>query len=193
MLTHPFKPRIPKKATKLLVGTLPPDEVQFYFSNSSNTRLWDILTAIKNGDNYVGSGGNNLSGEEKVEILKELKIGICDIIYTYERDEFHSTKDIHINPKSYNDLVKLALDNNIEELLFVYQSALKWFIHSLKKIEPIRLKQIGVKYKVGRQEEINIQGKIIKSTLLPSPLSRGRKDETLAFKLRTYRKFILEE
>jgi G:T/U-mismatch repair DNA glycosylase len=193
MQIHPFKPQISKTTRKLLIGTLPPEDVIFYFSNSSNTRLWDILTAINENTNYIGSGGNSLSYKQKIEILEKLKIGISDIIYGYERDQYHSTKDSHIKPKKYNDLLQLALDNNIHELLFVYQSALKWFVHSLGKTEPIRLNKIKTKYNIGRQQEIQVQGKTIKCTLLPSPLNRGRKGETLDFKLAFYRKYILEE
>jgi G:T/U-mismatch repair DNA glycosylase len=192
MLTHPFKPQISKATKKLLIGTLPPENVPFYFSNSTNTRLWDILSAIKENKNHVGSGGNNLSNVEKIEILEKLKIGITDIIYGYERDE-PSTKDKHIDPKEYNDLLQLALDNNIDEMFFVYQSALKWFIHSLKKTEPVRLKKLKGKYIIGRQPEILAQEKIIKCTLLPPPLNRGTKGQTLDFKLGFYRKHILGE
>ncbi len=42
MRLHPFKPIIPDNAKKLLIGTLPPESAPFYYSNSSNTRLWDI-------------------------------------------------------------------------------------------------------------------------------------------------------
>lgn len=191
MQTHPFEPQIPGTATKLLIGTLPPEGVKFYFSNSSNTRLWDILMAIENGETHVGVGGNDLSDSYKIKILKGLKLGISDIIHSYERDAYNSTKDSHINPKKYNDIVQLALDRNINELLFVYQSALKWFMHSLEKNEPQRLSKINAKYEVGEQVEIKVQGKTVKLTLLPSPLNRGRKGETLEYKLKTYRKYIV--
>jgi len=187
MFTHPFKPEIPKTATKLLIGTLPPEGVKFYFSNSANTRLWDILTAINNGSNVIGTGSNNLSNSEKIKILENLKIGISDIIYGYERDSVESTKDTDINPKEYKDLVQLASDNNIKELLFVYQSALKWFIHSLDNTEPVRLKKLNARYELGSQL---IAETTIKCILLPSPLNRGRKDETLEFKLLEYKKYI---
>src|SRR5689334_10599655 len=98
MPTHPFHPLFSKETRKLLIGTLPPEQVPFYFSNSSNTRLWDILKAIREKSDEVGRGGNNLSNAEKVKILDSLKIGISDIIYKYERDEYYSTKDKHIAP-----------------------------------------------------------------------------------------------
>ena len=191
MKTHPFKPQISKVTKKLLVGTLPPEEVEFYFSNSSNTRLWDILKAINNKAKVVGKGGNLLSGSEKIQILDDLQIGIGDIIYRYIRDEYHSTKDKHIEPIEYADLLQLAVDNGISDLLFVYQSALKWFNHSLEKGKPIRLQKLKTKYNIGFQKEMSFQGKTIKCILLPSPLNRGKKGQTLDFKLELYCKYIL--
>ncbi|ANE51504.1 hypothetical protein [Flavisolibacter tropicus] len=190
MRTHPFKPLITKNTKKLLVGTLPPEDVSFYFSNSSNTRLWDILTAINEHSNYVNRGGNELSDRTKIEILNSLNIGITDIIYRYDRDDYNSTKDKHIQPKEYKDLLQLSVDNNINELLFVYQSAFKWFVHSLEKVEPVRLKKLKVKYVIGPVGEFKFQDKTIRCILLPAPLNRGKKDETLAFKLEFYRKYI---
>lgn len=193
MKQHPFKPQISKETKKLLVGTLPPEGVPFYFSNSSNTRLWDILTAIKDNEKQIGSGGNHLSDDKKKDMLEQLGIGISDIIYRYERDQHNSVKDEHIDPKEYNDLRQLAVDNNIEELLFVYQSAFKWFLHSIEKSTPVRLNKLKGTYLVGQQQSIEFKGKTIKCTLLPSPLNRGRKDETLVSKLAIYRKYIIGE
>jgi G:T/U-mismatch repair DNA glycosylase len=190
MKTHPFKPLVSSSTKKLLIGTLPPEDVTFYFSNSSNTRLWDILNALNNRTPIIGQGGNKLSDIEKTKLLKNLNLGISDIIYGYERDDYESTKDRDIQPKEYNDLLKLAHENGIDELLFVYQSALKWFIHSLKNEPPVRLKKIREKYNVGLQDNINYKGKSIKCVLLPSPLNRGRKGETLEYKLSYYKQYI---
>jgi len=113
MKTHPFEPLVLTNTKKLLVGTLPPEEVPFYFSNSSNTRLWDILTAINTKSETVDKGGNSLSAEQKINILRSLNLGISDIIYKYERDEYHSTKDKHIDPKKYSDLLQFVYSPEI--------------------------------------------------------------------------------
>ncbi len=191
MKNHPFKPLISNGTRKLLIGTLPPEEVKFYFSNSSNTRLWDILTAISEGSDVVAKGGNIMSDQEKINILKKLGLGITDIIYTYERDDYYSTRDADINPKTYLDLLGLASKKEISDLLFVYQSAYKWFLHSLQKAEPVRLKRLKGKYGTGWQNRIEYKGAFINCTLLPSPLNRGRKGETLLYKLAFYRSHIL--
>lgn len=191
MRKHPFEPQISKKSKKLLIGTLPPEGVKFYFSNSSNTRLWDILIAINEGKDVVGKGGNILSDDKKIAILDKLGIGICDIIYEYDRDYMDSTKDTHIDPRSYKDILQLAVDNGISELLFVYQSAYKWFLHSLIEKMPVRLTELKSKHNIGLQQEIEFEEKMIKCILLPSPLNRGRSGETLKFKLNIYREYIV--
>lgn len=197
MSKHPFPPEIPSNARKLLIGTLPPEGASFYFSNDSNTRLWDFLTAIRNKSSIVGKGGYELSKDEKINILKDLHLGNSDIILEYERDEIgkkggkDSLQDIHIIPKKYNDLIQLAIDNNIDEFIFLYESAYKWFLHSIKKEQPLRLKEIKGKYTIGFQEDIKIGDKTIKCVLLPNPLNRGRKGETKEVKLEMYRKHII--
>lgn len=192
MNTHRFAPEIPLSAKKLLIGSLPPDGAAFYFSNSSNTRLWDLLGALESNSSEVGKGGYCLATERKIEILKNLKIGISHIIYQYERDDPSSSKDMHIIPKKYNDLLQLAFDKDIDELLFVYQSALKWFDHSIQGLEPARLRHLSGKYQIGPQPDVMFKGKVIKCVLLPSPLSRGTRGQTLSFKLDVYRKYLVE-
>lgn len=193
MSTHPFEPLILKTTKKLLIGTLPPEGVIFYFSNSPNTRLWDILNAIFEKSEHIGKGGNSLNDKKKIEILNSLKIGISDIIYKYKRDDENSTKDKHIVPTEYKEILRVAVDNNITELLFVYQSAFKWFIHSLDKVPPVRLNKLKSKHATGPQKIIEFEGKSVKLVLLPSPLNRGRKGETLNYKLRFYKEYILED
>jgi G:T/U-mismatch repair DNA glycosylase len=191
--THPFNPLIQKGTKKLLVGTLPPESAPFYFSNSSNTRLWDILYAIEQKLPVVYKGGNDLSEKTKKGILKQLNLGITDIIYGYERVEGHfdSTRDKHIIPIEYKDLKKLVLKESIDEILFVYQSAYKWFVHSLTGDNPVRLYRIKDKYKIGYLESVKVADRSIKCVLLPSPLNRGQKGQNLAFKLDFYKKHIL--
>jgi G:T/U-mismatch repair DNA glycosylase len=190
MSYHPFKPLIPKNSKKLLIGTLPPESADFYFSNSSNTRLWDILKSIFNNSIELAKGSNKLDKIEKEDLLLALGIGITDIILEYNRSEPNSTKDIHIIPIKYNDLLKIAIDNDIDELLFIYASAYKWFVHSLTQEEPAMLSKLKGNYQIGLQEPIKIGDKIIKCTILPAPLNRGRKGQSLNFKLDYYKSAI---
>ncbi|WP_127845482.1 hypothetical protein [Psychroflexus aestuariivivens] len=175
----------------ILVGTLPPENAPFYFSNSSNTRLWDILKSIAEGKKEVTSGSNVLTPKEKEEILNKLKTGIYDIILEYDRDVMDSTKDKDIQPLKYSDLLSLAKQNQITKLLFVYKNAAKWFLHSLEKEKPKRVQRLKYEIDYGIFKTFETEYGDIKCILLPSPLNRGKKGETLDFKLESYQQEIL--
>jgi len=188
--THPFEPLIFKNTRKLLVGTLPPETASFYFSNSSNTRLWDILKSISLDDKSISQNSNNLSNQEKIKILKSLDIGIYDIIKDYDRNILDSTKDKNIIPLKYNDIANLVTNSAVNELIFVYKNAAKWFLHSLTGEFPKKVTKIKTELEYGKFHKLKIGDKEISCVLLPSPLNRGRKGETLDFKLSEYRKRI---
>lgn len=192
MKTHPFKPLIPKEANKLIIGTLPPETAPFYFSNSKNTRLWDILRTIQSNETTLFNGSNEINEIAKIDILRSLKIGISDIILDYEREDYNSVQDKDIIPLKYNNLIKIAEKNSIEEFIFVYKSAYKWFLHSLFNVEPVKLEKLKGKYEIGLVNEIQLKDKILKCYLLPSPLNRGSKGQTLEYKLEKYSEFILK-
>lgn len=187
---HPFEPLISKKTKKLLVGTLPPESAKVYFSNSPNTRLWDILKAVEANSDQVSKGGNNMPHEEKSKLLEKLGLGIVDIIYRYDRIDNSSTKDKDIIPLEYFKLLDFAKKNRIEDLLFVYQNAYRWFEHSLLGVNPVKINKLREKYKSGFIREINYKGFSIKCILLPQPLNRGKKGETLVYKVNEYKKGI---
>src|SRR5688572_1646005 len=130
-MIHPFDPLIPNGAKTLLIGTLPPETAPYYFCNSSNTRLWDILNAIHQKSQTVVTSSNNLHTDEKIKILAGLCTGIVDIVYHYDRDDINSTRDRDIKPLEYKAIATIAQTKKISTLLFVYENALKWFVHSL--------------------------------------------------------------
>jgi G:T/U-mismatch repair DNA glycosylase len=92
--THPYEPFLFHDATKLIVGTLPPPrftigdlkegDVNFCYG-SRDGQLWPILDRIF---------GLNLDFEttekairQRMNFLKERKIGICDIVQSAERSK----------------------------------------------------------------------------------------------------------
>lgn len=131
--------------------------------------------------------------EAKIEILKSLKLGISDIILKYARreDRPNSVSDSDIIPYAYNDLPGIAQKHHIRRLIFVYQSALKWFVHSLTSNPPVMLQKIQERYSPGLQY-IDAGIPNLEIVLLPNPLSRGTKGMTLERKLGEYRKCILD-
>lgn len=191
MKTHPWQPIILKNTKKLIVGTLPPKSAKFYFSNSTKTRLWDLLFSIQNNLDYVVQGSNDLSDEEKRNLFENLNLGIADVTYEFERDKEDSVEDKHIDPKQYRNLLTLIEGTEIDEVLFVYKNAAKWFLHSLTGEPPVRVAKLNDKIEPGTFEEKIIGDRKIKFTLMQSVLNRSRiKGETLNKRLEIYREKI---
>jgi G:T/U-mismatch repair DNA glycosylase len=187
---HPFDPLIFENTRKLLVGTLPPETANWYFSNSDNTRLWDILKSVSLNDESISQYSNRLSKLEKTKILISLNLGIYDIIKDYDRKIEDSTKDTDIVPLKYNDIIRLVTNTKVNKLLFVYRNAAKWFLHSLTGEPPKILNKLKIELGYGEFYKLKIGDKEISCILMPSPLNRGKKGETLDYKLALYRKEI---
>jgi len=190
MKTHPFKPILFENSRKMIIGTLPPESAPFYFSNSSNTRLWDILYSISTYKTEISKGSIFLADQEKKQILKSLSIAIYDIIFKYDRSDYSSTRDKHIIPFEYSELTRIIENTNIDELIFVYKNAAKWFLHSLTGEDPVTSNKLKYKLDYGVFTVQNVNDREVSCSLLPSPLNRGKKGENLKFKLEYYRRQI---
>ncbi len=96
--THPYEPFIFEDATKLIVGTLPPPrfttgdlkegDVDFCYG-SRDGQLWPILDRIF-GLNLDFETTERAIGQ-RVDFLKERKIGICDIVQSAERSKIDAS------------------------------------------------------------------------------------------------------
>ncbi|MCB0436494.1 MAG: uracil-DNA glycosylase family protein [Mangrovimonas sp.] len=122
---HPYPPFIPSKATKLIVGTLPPprfsignlksDDVNFCYG-SRDGQLWKILDEIFN---------LNLKYENTQEAILQRKtfletenIGICDIVESAEREKIDAS-DLGMQNTVLRDLIGyLKQYPNVDTLLF---------------------------------------------------------------------------
>ena len=122
---HPYPPFIPSKATKLIVGTLPPprfsignlkpDDVNFCYG-SRDGQLWKILDEIFN---------LNLKYENTQEAIFQRKtfletenIGICDIVESAEREKIDAS-DLGMQNTVLRDLIGyLKQYPNVNTLLF---------------------------------------------------------------------------
>lgn len=190
-MKHPFEPQILKDSKSIIIGTLPPDNIKFYYSNGSNTRIWDLLKSIQENMDNIPKGSYQLPIKGKKIILTKLNLSMADMILEYERKQ-NSTDDRDIVPKKYNNIENIIKDTSIVNLLFVYESALKWFLHSLEQKEPIELKNLPeIKNKeYGVICRVLLNEKSINCILLPNPLNRGKKGETLELKKEIYKKWI---
>ena len=183
---HPFEPIIFKDSKVMIIGTRPPIDADFYYSNNSNNRFWDILNAIIENSNILPKGGFSLSKNIKKEILEKLKISLADILEEYGLSDEHSPSDNVVNPIKIRNIDELIKDTSITKLLFTYKKAAELFLKN---------KEINI----GKQNlepgkmfyEYNINNRNIKCYLLPNPLNRGREGETLEKKLNIYKDLIL--
>ncbi|MCA1927055.1 MAG: hypothetical protein LDL13_04470 [Calditerrivibrio sp.] len=188
---HPFSPIIEKNTTKLIIGTLPPEKSGFYYSNNSNNRLWDFLKGIYEKSEEIPTKSLKLSIEDKLSIIRELKIGFTDIILEYEREN-NSTLDSDIIPLRYRDIDTLILNSEITELYFVYKNAAKWFLHSRKNLQPVKISKLN-HFKIPDEKifySYELNGRIINAKVLPTPLNRFTKKGGLREKYNIYKKYL---
>jgi G:T/U-mismatch repair DNA glycosylase len=69
-MKHPFEPYIVKNSKNMIIGTLPPENAEFYYSNSKNTRRWYILKSILENTDKIPKNSYQLSIEDKKRFLK---------------------------------------------------------------------------------------------------------------------------
>lgn len=187
---HPFDPVIFRDSKSILIGTLPPETSPFYFSNTPKTRLWDLLYTLDNKQDVVSKNKYLLSIEEKLEILRNLNLSLTDIILEYDRRDMNSVEDSKIIPYSYRDILSLIKETKITQLLFLYKNAALWFLHSLTGENPRSIGLLNYKIDFGEFHKLTLNEKEITCTILPMPLNRGRKGESMAFKLGVYKGLI---
>jgi G:T/U-mismatch repair DNA glycosylase len=187
---HPFDPIIFKNSKSILIGTLPPETAPFYFSNTPKTRLWDLLYTLDNNLDVVSKNKYLLKNEEKLEILRNLSLSLTDIILEYDRLDMDSVEDSKIIPYSYQEILSLIKETEITQLLFLYKNAALWFLHSLTGKNPKSISQINYKIDFGEFHKLTLNKREITCTILPMPLNRGRKGETIAYKLDVYKGLI---
>lgn len=188
---HPFYPIIGQNTTKLIIGTLPPEGSSFYYSNNSNNRLWDFLKGIYDNSLEIPVKSTKLSIEDRLLIIKNLSVGLADIILEYEREN-NSTLDSDIIPLRYRDIDDLILNSAVTELYFVYKNAAKWFLHSRKRLPPVKISKLN-NLKIPIEEifySYELNGRVINAMVLPSPLNRFTKKCELKEKYNIYRKYI---
>lgn len=95
---HPYNPYIPKNATKLIVGTLPPPrfsmgslkkgDVNFCYG-SIDGQLWKILDEIFKLKLHFET--TDFAIKQRKDFLIHHKIGICDIVESCERKKMDAS------------------------------------------------------------------------------------------------------
>jgi hypothetical protein len=152
--------------------------------------LWDILYAIEKDEDTVPKNKYLIPEEEKIKILKNLSLSLTDIILDFDRKDMNSVQDSDIIPYSYNNIKSLIADTEITQLLFLYKNAALWFLHSLKGEDPVPINQIRNEIHSPEFHTFNLNNREISCTVLPMPLNRGKKGETMIYKLGIYKERI---
>ena len=108
---HPFEPFIPKEATKLIIGTIPPqrfcipdgklekEDVKFYYGSKDNY-FWEIMGIVFK---RTFTFENTLKSiEERKSFLTEISIGITDMVESCIHKDGSSTMNSGVIFKSDN-------------------------------------------------------------------------------------------
>ncbi|MEO6831615.1 MAG: hypothetical protein ABI378_04890 [Chitinophagaceae bacterium] len=128
--THPYQPFIPKNATKLIIGSIPPQrfcvlkngekvletkDVDFYYGSKDNS-FWRLVGAVFNIS--LEEANTNTAVEQRKQVLAENGMGITDIVASCQRKEDNSS-DENLDIIERKDLRKLLSDNpQIDTLIY---------------------------------------------------------------------------
>ncbi|CAM4231765.1 uracil-DNA glycosylase family protein [Gillisia hiemivivida] len=177
--THPYKPFIPKNATKLIVGTLPPprfttgylkhDDVNFCYG-SRDGFLWPILDKLF--DLNLKYENTEAAIDQRKEFLIKRGIGICDVVESSRRSKIDAS-DLGMKEVELRDLTNILRKNPlIKTLLFTGGNSKNgpeyFFRRHLRELgEGIKLKVIS--NEVPRVHQFLLDGRLINTVSLTAP------------------------
>lgn len=175
--THPYPPFIPKGATKLIVGTLPPPrfttgalnerDVDFCYG-SSNGLLWPILDRIFKLNLIYDNSEKAI--KQRHDFLIERKIGVSDIVAACKRDKIDAS-DLGMQDVKLRDLITILKQHStIETLLFTggnSKNGPEYFFRKLVKTYNIPLEILN--NEVPRIHQFHLDNRIFKTVSLTAP------------------------
>lgn len=177
--THPYKPFIPKNATKLIVGTLPPPrftkkqlkkgDVDFCYG-SRDGQLWIILDNIF--DLNLKFETTEEAVEQRKQFLQERGIGICDMVASSRREKIDAS-DLGMKEVKLRDMIGILREHpGIDTLLFTggnSKNGPEYFFrrHLRETASDIRLKVIS--NDVPRVHQFVLDGRLINTVSLTAP------------------------
>ncbi|MCF8716101.1 uracil-DNA glycosylase family protein [Joostella atrarenae] len=175
--THPYSPFIPKNATKLIVGTLPPPrfsvkefkegDVNFSYG-SRDGYLWPILDRIFSLNLAYKTTEEAI--QQRKLFLSVYRIGICDIVASAERENIDAS-DLGMTNIKCRDLIFYLNENpSIETILFMggnSKNGPEYLFRKQLKEKGIALETISSE--VPREYQFKIGSRIIKTVSLTAP------------------------
>jgi G:T/U-mismatch repair DNA glycosylase len=174
---HPYQPFIPKNATKLIIGTLPPPrfsqgnllerDVDFCYG-SRNGQLWPILDYIFKLDLKFETSEEAI--KQRKEFLINNDIGICDIVNSCIRQKIDAS-DLGMQDIELRDLISyLKQHPKIDTLLFTggnSKNGPEYFFR--RHLKEYKLKLEVTSNEVPRIHQFNLENRIIKTVSLTAP------------------------
>lgn len=174
---HPYKPFIPKNATKLIVGTLPPPrfskgilkngDVDFCYG-SIDGLFWKIINEIYNLNLKFET--SNVAIQQRKQFLIDHKIGICDIVESCERQKIDASDIGMENIVLRNLLLYLKRNATIKTLLLTggnSKNGPEYQLRKLLKVEKITLQLID--NEIPKIHQFKFDNRIIKVVSLTAP------------------------
>ena len=176
---HPYPPFIPKTATKLIVGTLPPPrfttgelkegDVDFCYG-SRDGQLWTILDKMF---------GLNLTFETTAQAIEQRErflikrgIGICDIVASAKREKIDAS-DIGMMDVELRALIGVLEQNpKIDTLIFTggnSKNGPEYFFRRKIKEHNVSLKLISNKIPRIHSFQLPRSGRTVKTVSLIAP------------------------
>ena len=174
---HPYQPFIPKGATKLIVGTLPPPrfttgmlktgDVNFCYG-SIDGQLWKILDTIFNLDLKFET--TNEAINQRKAFLKREKIGICDMVECAYREKIDASDIGMKNAELRNLIGYLQKHKTVNTLLFTggnSKNGPEYFFRKHIKSHGITLQLVN--NDTPKIHEFQIDGRKIRTVSLTAP------------------------
>ena len=127
MIEHPFKPIIFNDTKLLILGTFPSlksFENSFYYAHPKN-QFWKILNRVSN---YPIN-----NRDQKIWLLKELKVGLWDIIKSCNRENSSDNNLKNITPNNIKELLNSY--PSVKAIAFTSKNAQKIFNRYFKDLE----------------------------------------------------------
>ncbi len=174
---HPYRPFIPKDATKLIVGTLPPPrfsqglllerDVNFCYG-SRNGQLWPILDRIF--DLNLKYETTEIAIQQRKEFLTERQIGICDIVENCKREKIDAS-DLGMQQVRLRNLIGYLKEHTtVDTLLFTggnSKNGPEYFFRKHLKEYDIILQLVS--NEIPRIHNFHLDSRIIKTISLMAP------------------------
>jgi G:T/U-mismatch repair DNA glycosylase len=123
---HPYPPYIPKKSTKLIIGTIPPPrfsskelfnkDVDFCYGSKYGL-LWPILDSIYNLKLEYANTKEAI--KQRKDFLIQNRIGICDLVESCKRDKLNASDLGMLNIKLRNIIEYLKENTSVNTILFM--------------------------------------------------------------------------